>query len=421
MNGALALLHPGLARAKSVRASISLVDASVEGKPPTAFRIWRAGANDTDHGTHIFTERSAEILIATQAIRGNRFSIDVDHLSLSKGAEAAPPEARKAVGWHELEVRDGDGGPELWAVRVEWTAAVAAGLAADPPEWRYFSPAYDVDPETDEIIRYLNTALTNNPATWNVTTLASVASSKEERGMTHEEILAALKKMAEGEDEDGKKAKATLAALEPGGDEPKKDEPKKDAEDAPPPDEKKESVAASTDEEDAPAPPSDEKKAAVAVAASVKPGVDVELAKLVGALAGDVAALKSGDRKAKRTSILASRTDLPSSLLAVLSKSKLETVERITASIPKPKGKNLAAVEQPAVLAAAPVGDKSKTGRAVDANVKATIDRKMGLVPISGGIVKKDNVLTLGTLGADEARSKIADKNKGAGASGKVA
>ena len=153
---------------------LALSDEAVErpapGAAPTAFRIWRAGNNPTDKGMTVFSKRSADVLLAAQAKRGNLVSIDVDHLSLK---DAAPPAARKAVGWHRLDTRpDADGNPELWAVDVEWTDEVKAGLEKDPPEWRHFSPAYVLDAKTCEVVAYINTALTNNPATWNNTTLA---------------------------------------------------------------------------------------------------------------------------------------------------------------------------------------------------------------------------------------------------------
>lgn len=206
------------ARAKSIahfRCAASFVgDDGVEraskGGAPTAFRIWRAGENVTDMGVHRFTERSAKALMSSQTQRGNLFSSDVDHLSLS---ESAPPEARKAVGWFELAVRkDAQGKSELWAVDVQWTAAVKAGLEQDPPEWRYFSPAYDVDKETREIVKFLNLALTNNPATHHVTALASATAKgntvEEYEKMTLAALLAALE---EEKDEDKKAAMSKIA------------------------------------------------------------------------------------------------------------------------------------------------------------------------------------------------------------------
>ncbi|MDP9033220.1 MAG: phage protease [Myxococcota bacterium] len=140
---------------------------------PRAFRIWKAGANPTDKGVHCFTARSAKLLLDEQATRGNLYSIDVDHLSVDN--LLAPPEARKAVGWHTLDARDGPNGPELWATNVEWTEAVRSGLESSPPEWRYVSAAYNINKASGEIVSYHNLALTNNPAAWQVTALASRA------------------------------------------------------------------------------------------------------------------------------------------------------------------------------------------------------------------------------------------------------
>jgi phage I-like protein len=145
---------------------------------PGEFRIWRAGDNTTDHGPVFFTARSAEMLATEQKVRGNDYSIDVDHLSLKNDS---PIDSHRAVGWHNLEVRpDANGDPELWAVNVRWTDAVRAGLEKDPPEWRYISPAFAVDTKTREVISYTNTAITNQPATWRAQPIAAtrVAASR---------------------------------------------------------------------------------------------------------------------------------------------------------------------------------------------------------------------------------------------------
>jgi hypothetical protein len=170
-----------------------------EAGTPIAFRMWRAGLNRTDHGDHFFTEESAAKLLAEQEARGNLFSLDVDHLSLS---EAAPPESRKAVGWFRIDVRDGD----LWAVDVQWTDAVRAGLTKDPPEWRYFSPAYETTKKGGEIVRLLNCALTNNPATWNVTALATSAQTEAPKMEYEKMTLAALLAAMDEEKNEGEKA-----------------------------------------------------------------------------------------------------------------------------------------------------------------------------------------------------------------------
>lgn len=218
------------------------VDRPAPGMAPTAFRIWKAGLNITDKGNAIFSAQSAELLMAEQSMRGNLYSIDVDHLSLS---EKAPPESRKAAGWHKLEIRQSNEGPELWATECEWVDFAKSGLEKDPPEWRYFSPAFDVSTKTNEVISYLNTALTNNPATWSVTALAS-RGAEQVVAMTRKEMVAALEHMANGEGVDGKSVATAILAMiksgeipkdedapehkEPDGDEPK-EEPKEASED----------------------------------------------------------------------------------------------------------------------------------------------------------------------------------------------
>lgn len=149
----------------------ALVERPAPGKAPSAFRIWGYGPNECDGKTVVFSERSAEALLAEQAARGRLYSFDFDHRSLMPDVS---PDAGKASGWHVLEVRqDEDGKPELWTASCDWTAEARAGLEADPPEWKYSSPCYEVDPTTREVVSYVNCALTNNPLTYGIPALAS--------------------------------------------------------------------------------------------------------------------------------------------------------------------------------------------------------------------------------------------------------
>ena len=294
------------------------------GGAPTAFRIWHAGANATDHGTHVFSADSAKRLMAEQAARGNLYSIDADHLSLN---DQAPPESRKAVGWHRLEVRDSKTGPELWAVDVQWTEAVRAGLQKDPPEWRYFSPAYDVSKESGEIVAYLNTALTNNPATWSVTALAS--RTTKGTAMKYTDILAALM----GQDEEKKAAAvATLAAAFPdkgdGEGEGDKDKPKPKEEKKASEEEGKEKAESKKAAEDPPKH-DEEKKAAIAATK--------DLAAQNAALTQRVTALEADKLAQERAEILASRKDLGPELVKTLEKMPIGLMKETIAAIPVPK------------------------------------------------------------------------------------
>jgi hypothetical protein len=290
------------------------VERGADGSP-VAFRIWKAGPNVTDHGVHVFSPESGKKLLAEQAARGNLYSIDVDHMSLSPDA---PPESRKAVGWHRLDVRAG----ELWAVDVQWTDAVRGGLTKDPPEWRYFSPAYDVAKKTGEIVSYANTALTNNPATWSVTALATATANRGTRTMDMKAIAAALF----GDDDDKKKEaresiakmselekkawKAYKAASLDEGEEPKKDDPKeeKKAGAETPKEEPKEEKKAGED------PPKEE--AAKAAVAATK--VEADLLKTIGDQGKRLLELETVKAKGEIEAILAVRPDLTEKQLAHL-------------------------------------------------------------------------------------------------------
>jgi hypothetical protein len=153
----------------------ALVERPAPGRAPSAFRIWGHGPNECDGKTVVFSERSAEALLAEQTARGRLYSFDFDHRSLMPDVS---PDAGKASGWHVLEVRqDEDGKPELWAASCDWTADARAGLEADPPEWKYSSPCYEVDPTTREVVSYVNCALTNNPLTYGIPALASAVTA----------------------------------------------------------------------------------------------------------------------------------------------------------------------------------------------------------------------------------------------------
>lgn len=155
-----------------------LVERPAPGRAPTAFRIWAYGPNECDGKAVVFSERSAEALLAEQAARGRLYSFDFDHRSLMPDVS---PEAAKAAGWHVLEVREHEGKPELWASSCDWIAEARSGLESDPPEWRYFSPCFDVDPKTREAISYTNCALTNNPLTHGIPALASAVETTTSR------------------------------------------------------------------------------------------------------------------------------------------------------------------------------------------------------------------------------------------------
>ena len=128
--------------------------------PPSEFRLFRAGDNPTTKGTFKFTDKSARLVWADYVARGIRRSGDYNHNSLKANPS---DEEGKASCRYDLEIRDGDGGKELWATNVQWTARADKYLR--DKEYFQFSPAFDADKNTGEILRYVNLALTNDPAT----------------------------------------------------------------------------------------------------------------------------------------------------------------------------------------------------------------------------------------------------------------
>lgn len=368
-------------KARSIRAAIALarddsrtVERPGPGKAPTAFRIWKAGPNVTDHGTHTLSAASVRAILSTQAARGNLFSIDVDHLSLSPDA---PPEARKSVGWMRLASRPDEAGePELWAVDVEWTDTIRAGLEKDPPEWRYFSPAYDCD-KGGEITRYLNTALTNNPATWRVTALAT---APKESSMTIEELIAELQKLADAGDEKAKKALLSLA------------EPTSETTTS-------ETTAEETKTASSDAPPGEEKK---------EPPVAATLATIlatVQGLAQKVSSLEADKEQTERAGLIASRPDLAKEVVSVLAKAPISLLREAVKTIPVTQ-RNPAAAAQADVKAS--VGATQGAAVSNQSPDAAEMDRRMGLAPRSAAVVDRGDVVVFGTMRPADAQASIA-------------
>lgn len=201
--------------------------------PPSEFRLFRAGENETTKGVFLFDDKAAALVMAASKERGGvDYPIDLEHLSLEgTDSRGFDPDAR---GWFALEVRNG----ELWAVNVRWTPDGTRRLSEKTQ--RYVSPAFTTD-EDNRVTEIVNVALVAMPATHG--TPALVAAGRRHKPMTLAQRLAlialltsrmapartAMVKLAEGEGEapSGKfaaiqaaavKASEALAALEsPGG------------------------------------------------------------------------------------------------------------------------------------------------------------------------------------------------------------
>ena len=136
-------------------------------EPPTEFRLFKRGDNETSKGLFVFDDASAISVLAAFAAHGlDKLPIDYDHKMLRA---ASGPEGGKAAGWFLPAVRNG----ELWATQVTWTPAAAQAIR--DAEFRFVSPAaFHSDGHIDELI---NVAITNLPAT--VGQQALVAATKQ--------------------------------------------------------------------------------------------------------------------------------------------------------------------------------------------------------------------------------------------------
>ena len=340
---------------------------------PVAFRIWRFGENQTDKGLTIFSARSAKLLLEEQARRGNRYSFDIDHGSLNPNA---PIEARRGAGSHLLELRGTPEQPELWTSDCRFVDIIAAGLRKDPPEWLYFSSAYDVDPETREVVSYLNTALTNNPATWRATALAT--RSAQEQRMDLNSFLAALQELI---------AKAQTPAQ---------------ASETPPPAPVQEQEKAS--EPPAPvaekAPDCEEKR--TTIAANRNDDQVMRLAAQVQALTAQIAAK---EEKEERARLLASRPDFDKKVADALASAPLDRVRFAVETFPR--------VSNPAAAIGVQATRGAEQGASVShlpENERRELDARMGVARRQDSIRRDGNHLVLGAMNPAEAREFLAKK-----------
>ncbi len=172
----------------------TLTIAFTGAEPPTEFRIFTAGAVETTKGTFTFDATSAKTVMAEYQKHGIDLMIDYDHASLA-AVSLDPATAGKAAGWFNLEVRNG----ELWAVNVRWTPPAANALRSK--EWRFMSPAFGTD-ESGRVTDLLNVAITNLPATRNLTPLmAASAIALGASGMDPKNVMAALDALIAGDAE----------------------------------------------------------------------------------------------------------------------------------------------------------------------------------------------------------------------------
>jgi phage I-like protein len=133
---------------------------------PTEFRIFRRGLNTTENGDVIFDETASDSVMAAYKQWAVDVAIDLDHAMITEGPSVS---VRDAMGWCQIEVRDG----ELWATNVRWTPAGAERLASRSQ--RYVSPAFLVDEETRRVTKLINIAITALPASHGASVLVAAS------------------------------------------------------------------------------------------------------------------------------------------------------------------------------------------------------------------------------------------------------
>lgn len=161
--------------------------------PPKEFRLFRSGSNETTKGVFLFDEVSCKSVPEAVADWGNDFAVDYGHAMVDP-SPLDPAQAGIAAGWFRPALRDG----ELWATEVRWTKRATAYIAAK--EYRYISPFFEVDKE-GRVVKFVNVALTNIPATYNLTPLvpASQADKKDAKTMKTKKKLSTEAEVKEAE------------------------------------------------------------------------------------------------------------------------------------------------------------------------------------------------------------------------------
>lgn len=177
--------------------------------PPAEFRIFPQGEFDTRKGKFLFDDEAAASVMANYQDQGTEMHMDYEHRSLQPGSPESP-----AACWFKPELRDG----ELWATDVRWTPRAEQYLKGK--EYRYFSPAFDAQKGSGRVMRLINVAVTNLPATKHLNPLVA-ASDKEppvmvmdpERETCKTQLSAVLKILSDGDGDSDEALKSAMKAL----------------------------------------------------------------------------------------------------------------------------------------------------------------------------------------------------------------
>jgi phage I-like protein len=158
------------------------LDAGADKAPPSEFCIWPFGEVETSKGTFLFDEQAGAQVMAAYQDHGVELAFDFEH-----GMAGEPNgQPMPACGWFKLELRK-DG---LYAVECRW-GKLASTFLSDGA-YRYFSPYFEYEPETGRIVRLINCALTNTPATKNLPALVAASDKARARDLRTAAIAASM-------------------------------------------------------------------------------------------------------------------------------------------------------------------------------------------------------------------------------------
>jgi phage I-like protein len=158
------------------------LDAGADKAPPSEFCIWPFGQVDTSKGTFLFDEEAGALVMAAYQDHGVELAFDFEH-GMAGEANGQP---MPACGWFKLELRK-DG---LYAVECRW-GKLASSFLSDGA-YRYFSPYFEYDPETGRIVRLINCALTNTPATKHLQPLVAASEKVRARDLRSATVAASM-------------------------------------------------------------------------------------------------------------------------------------------------------------------------------------------------------------------------------------
>lgn len=140
---------------------------------PKRIRLFKLGLNKTTKGEFYLTKDNGNKIIDSWKEYGNKLSFDYNHAQLN---ELASPESQISAGTFDLELND----LGLFAVNIEWTEK--AKQLIESKEYIYTSPAFLSKIEKADnkkyIVDIINCALTNIPATHELTQLLEAASKR---------------------------------------------------------------------------------------------------------------------------------------------------------------------------------------------------------------------------------------------------